>query len=173
MKVCKYISTVVLCVFLLGGLCAVAGIRINISESIPVGFYRALGKSVQRGDFVLFCPPPTPVFEMAKERGYLSSGLCPGGYGYMMKEVAGISGDIVSVDRHGVRVNARMLPKSEPLQADPAGRPMPSLYADSYMLAGAEVLLISNTCVLSFDGRYFGPINRKQIKTVILPVLIW
>ena len=173
MKVRKYIALVGLCVFLLGGLCAAAGIRINTSESIPLGIYRSSGKSIQKGDCVLFCPPSTPVFDMAKERGYITSGLCPGGYGYMMKKVAGISGDLVTVDSTGVRVNGQLLPNSTPLQADPSGRPMPLFHADSYILAGSEVLLMSNTCGLSFDGRYFGPINRVQIKTVILPVFTW
>ena len=91
----------------------------------------------------------------------------------MMKEVAGISGDLVTVNSTGVRVNGLMLPKTSPLQTDPSGRPMPLFHADSYILAGSEVLLMSNTCGLSFDGRYFGPINRVQIETVILPVFTW
>lgn len=91
----------------------------------------------------------------------------------MMKEVAGISGDLITVDSTGVRVNGQLLPESKPLQADPAGRLMPLFHACSYILAGSEVLLMSNTCGLSFDGRYFGPINRVQIKTVILPVFTW
>ncbi|MFH0784664.1 MAG: conjugative transfer signal peptidase TraF [Pseudomonadota bacterium] len=173
MKFFKYFSVVLICITLLGGICLVAGIRINTSESIPLGIYRSSEEPVGKGDYVLFCPPPDPVFDMAKERGYLASGLCPGGYGYMMKDVAGISGDVVAVKGDGVRVNGILLPESKPLQADPAGRLLPHFHADSYTLGRSEVLLMSNVCSLSFDGRYFGPIDRFQIKTVILPVFTW
>ena len=173
MKFLGYFSIVLICFTLFGGICLVAGIRINTSESIPIGIYRSSEGAVEKGDFVLFCPPPDSVFDMAKERGYLASGLCPGGYGYMMKDVVGISGDIIAVKDDGVRVNGIMLPESKPLQADPAGRPLPHFQADSYTLDRSEVLLMSEVCGLSFDGRYFGPINRLQIKTVILPVFTW
>jgi conjugative transfer signal peptidase TraF len=173
MKFLKYFSIVLICITMIGGICLVAGIRINTSESIPLGIYRSSEGSVKKGDFVLFCPPPSLVFDMAKDRGYLASGLCPGGYGYMMKDVVGTSGDIVAVNTDGVRVNGILLPESKPLQADPAGRPLPHFQTDPYTLGRSQVLLMSNFCRLSFDGRYFGPINRLQIKTVILPVLIW
>ncbi len=173
MKFLKYFSVVLICFALLGGICLVAGIRINTSESIPLGIYRSSEEPVEKGDYVLFCPPPDPVFDMAKDRGYLASGLCSGGYGYMMKDVAGISGDVVAIKGDGVRVNGILLSKSKPLQVDPAGRPLPHFQADSYTLGKSEVLLMSNVCSLSFDGRYFGPINRLQIKTVILPVFTW
>jgi type IV secretory pathway protease TraF len=32
---------------------------------------------------------------------------------------------------------------------------------------------MSDVSGTSFDGRYFGPINRSQIKTVIRPVITW
>ena len=173
MKFLRYVSIVLICLIAIGGICLVVGIKINTSESIPLGIYRSSEEPVEKGDFVLFCPPPDPVFKMAKDRGYLAGGLCSGGYGYMMKDVVGISGDIVAVDDDGVRVNGILLPESKPQKADPAGRLLPHFQADSYSLGRSEVLLMSDVCSLSFDGRYFGPINRLQIKTVILPVFTW
>lgn len=173
MSFLKYFSIALICLVAIGGICLVVGIKINTSKSIPLGIYRSSERPIEKGDFVLFCPPPNPDFDMAKNRGYLAGGLCPGGYGYMMKDVAGISGDIVAVDAEGVRVNGILLPESKPLQADPAGRQLPHFQADSYTLGKSEVLLMSDVCSLSFDGRYFGPINRLQIKTVILPVFTW
>jgi conjugative transfer signal peptidase TraF len=173
MNALKFLLISIFSIIVIGAVCFAAGIRINTSESIPVGIYRTCNSPIEKGCFVLFCPPPDPVFDMAKERGYLAGGLCPGDYGYMMKDVAGISDDIVAVDADGVRVNGIMLPESKPLQADPAGRPLPHFQADSYTLGRSEILLMSDVCSLSFDGRYFGPINRLQIKTVILPVFTW
>ena len=173
MKILQYFSIVVLSFIVIGAAFFTTGIRINTSGSIPVGIYRTTDGPVEKGDFVLFCPQPDPVFDMAKDRGYLAGGLCPGGYGYMMKDVAGTAGDIIAVDDAGVSVNGILLPRSTPLQADPAGRPLPRFRADSRRLGRSEVLLMSGICGLSFDGRYFGPINRLQIKTVILPVFTW
>jgi conjugative transfer signal peptidase TraF len=173
MKFLKYLSMVLFSIIVFGGICFIAGIRINTSESIPLGIYRTSDGPVDKGDFVLFCPPPEPVFNMAKDRGYIAAGLCPGGYGYMMKDVAGISGDIIAIDDDGVMVNGILLPRSKPLQADSAGRLLPCYRPDPQKLGGSEVLLMSDFCRLSFDGMYFGPINRKQIKAVIRPVFTW
>ncbi len=173
MKFLRYFSLVLICFIACSGICLVAGIRVNTSKSIPLGIYRSSEGPVEKGDYVVFCPPPNPVFDTAKDRGYLAGGLCPGGYGYMMKDVVGISGDIVAVDDDGVRVNGILLPESKPQKADPSGRPLPHFQADSYSLGRSEVLLMSDFCSLSFDGRYFGQINRLQIKTVILPVFTW
>jgi type IV secretory pathway protease TraF len=32
---------------------------------------------------------------------------------------------------------------------------------------------MSDVSGTSFDGRYFGPINRSQIQTVVSPVITW
>lgn len=173
MKLLKYCSICILSVIGIGALCCAAGIRINTSESIPLGIYRICNKPVEKGEFVLFCPPPGAVFDRAKERGYVAGGLCPGGYGYMMKNVVGTAGDIVTVHDDGVHVNGVLLPKSRPFKTDPAGRPLHPFQADSYTLGKSEVLLMSDVCSLSFDGRYFGPIDQSQIKSTIRPVFTW
>ena len=173
MKILQYLSVLLIFIIVAGDICYVTGFRINTSGSIPLGIYRTTDGSSEKGDFVLFCPPPVPVFEMAKDRGYLAGGFCPGGYGYMMKDVAGTAGDIIAVDDDGVLVNGRVLPMSKPLQADQDGRPLPRLRIDSLVLERSHVLLMSGFCRLSFDGRYFGPIDRIQIKAVIRPVFTW
>ena len=50
---------------------------------------------------------------------------------------------------------------------------MPRFQSDRYTLGNAEVLLMSDVSATSFDGRYFGPVNRSQIQTVIRPVFTW
>lgn len=150
-----------------------AGARINTTRSIPVGLYWTSSAPVEKGAYVLFCPPKLGVFDDAKERGYIGAGFCPGDYGYMMKRVLAAEDDVVSVADNGVRVNGELLPHSRPIQADKAGRPLPRFQADSYTLGNAELLLMSDVIDTSFDGRYFGFITRSQIKTVIRPVITW
>ena len=158
---------------LLGLGCYAAGARINTTKSIPVGLYWTSSAPVEKGAYVLFCPPQLGVFDDAKERGYIGAGFCQGGYGYMMKRVLAAKDDAVAVADDGVRVNGELLPLSAPIKADKAGRPLPRYQSNSYSLGNSEVLLMSDVSATSFDGRYFGPINRSQIKTVIRPVITW
>ena len=160
-------------VLALGVACYAAGARVNTTKSIPVGLYWASSAPVEKGAYVMFCPPQVGVFGDAKERGYIGGGFCPGGYGYLMKKVLAAKADAVTVADDGVRVNGALLPLSAPLKTDKAGRPMPRYETNSYELGNSEVLLMSDVSGTSFDGRYFGPVNVSQIKTVIVPVITW
>lgn len=160
-------------VLLLAACGYIAGARVNTTKSIPVGLYWTSSEPVEKGAYVLFCPPQLGVFDDAKERGYIGAGFCQGGYSYMMKRVLAAKGDMVTVADDGVRINGELLPLSAVLNTDKAGRLLPRYHADSYKLGSSEVLLMSDVSATSFDGRYFGPINRSQIKAVIRPVFTW
>jgi len=150
------------------------GARINTTRSIPVGLYwTSPSLAVEKGAYVLFCPPQLQVFNEARERGYIGAGFCAGGYGYLMKRVLAAKGDDVAVSADGVRVNGVLLPLSAPKAVDAGGRPLPRFHATRYILGAAELLLMSDMSGTSFDGRYFGPINRSQIVTVVSPVITW
>lgn len=150
-----------------------AGARVNTTQSIPVGLYWTSSAPLAKYAYVIFCPPPTDIFDIAKKRGYITSGFCPGSYGYLMKQVLAVGGATVTVTDTGVLVDGERLPHSAPLSVDPAGRPLPRHQADRYTLRISELLLMSNDSALSFDGRYFGPIDRSQVESVIHPVIIW
>ena len=157
---------------LLGAISFAVGARINTTKSIPVGLYWTSSAPVEKGVYVLFCPPQEGAFVDAKERGYIGAGFCPGEFGYMMKRVLAAKDDAVSIGEQGVRVNGELLPFSAPKMADQSGRPLPR-YQTDHRLDSSEVLLMSDVSSTSFDGRYFGPVKRSQIKTVIFPVLTW
>jgi conjugative transfer signal peptidase TraF len=157
----------------LGAVLCAAGARINTTKSIPVGLYWTTDAPVERGAYVMFCPPKIGVFDDAKERGYIGAGLCSGGYGYMMKRVLAANDDSISVSDYGVRVNGELLPLSVPRVTDTAGRPMPRYRTNRYTLGASELLMMSDVSATSFDGRYFGPINRAQVQTAIRPVITW
>lgn len=168
-----YMSIVGATILVLSAACFAAGARINTTKSIPVGLYWTSNARVEKGAYVLFCPPRNGVFDDAKARGYIGAGYCPGGYGYMMKRILAVKDDTVTVNEDGVRVNGEPVARSVPLQIDAAGRSLPRLQVDRYTLGDAEVLLMSDVSGTSFDGRYFGPINRSQVETVIRPVITW
>ena len=156
-----------------GALCGAMGLRINTSKSIPLGLYQTRDTPAVKGSYVLLCPPRSATMAEAKRRGYLAAGFCPGDYGYMMKMVFAVQGDAIAITEQGVSVNGAMVPLSAPLARDAAGRPLPRYQPARFTLGRAEVLLMSNVSGTSFDGRYFGPVDRAQIKTVIDPVLTW
>ncbi|MDD2162229.1 conjugative transfer signal peptidase TraF [Pseudomonas sp. MIL19] len=160
-------------VLLLGVGCYSVGARVNTTKSIPVGIYWMTGDPVEKGAYVVFCPPQVGVFDEAKERGYIGAGFCPGGYGFMMKRVLAAKDDQVAVTDEGVAVNGQLLPLSAPLATDKAGRELPRYQATHYTLGNSELLLMSDVSGTSFDGRYYGPISRNQIKGVIRPVVTW
>ena len=64
-----------------------AGLRLNTTRSIPSGLYLMSNDPIERGASVLWCPPERSEFDLAKERGYIGAGFCPGEYGNMMKKV--------------------------------------------------------------------------------------
>ena len=156
--------------------CQLLGWRINTSGSIPVGLYRvsrAPLSSIAQGAYVMFCPPPTPLFAMARARGYLGAGFCPGGHGYLMKRVAAAPKDCVRFGADGVRVNGQLLAFSAPLRTDAAGRALPRYQAWARVLPSTEVLLMSEASRTGFDARYFGPLPVRQIDHVIVPLMTW
>ena len=158
---------------LLGGLFWWVGGLINTTKSIPVGLYWKSDKPIEKGAYVLFCPPKTAVFDEAKARGYIGAGLCLGGYGYLMKKILAVKNDVVSVSDSGVRVNGDWLPLSIPRRVDRAGREMPRYHIQEYSLKDSELLLMSDVSSTSFDSRYYGFIQRSQIQSVIRPIITW
>lgn len=151
-----------------------AGARINTTKSIPIGLYWVTDAPATVGAYVMFCPPKLQVFDEALHREYITAGLCPqGGYSYMMKKIVAAANDRVQVSGDGVTVNGALLPLSAPRAVDKWQRPMPRYQAAEYVLGNLEVLLMSDVSATSFDGRYFGPLQRSQIVAVIRPVWLF
>ena len=163
---------VLLSVLMAWGLVYAAGIRVNTTPSIPLGLYQLTNEPLVKGAYVLLCPPPAPVFEMAKARGYVGAGFCPGGYGQLMKRLVAAKNDKVTISAEGVAVNGQLLPMSKPIKLDGGGRSLPH-YDKSWVLGSTEILVMSDSNSGSFDGRYFGSIQRAQIVGVIHPVFTW
>lgn len=153
--------------------CSGAGMRVNTSRSIAQGLYWTSADPVVKGAYVFLCPPESDVMAQAKRRGYLLDGRCPGQYGYLMKKVVATADDEIVISDQGVRVNGVLLPFSAPLAHDRSGRSLQRFAPSRFTIGIAELLLMSDVSATSFDGRYFGPIDRAQVKTVIVPVLTW
>lgn len=151
-----------------------AGLRLNLTRSLPPGLYRVVDRPVQRGAYVRFCPPRSGSIALAMERGYLHEGeACGNGYLPMLKRVAAVGGAWISAQDDGVRVDGRLLPLSAHRAVDAAGRPMPRPVPARLRLAPSQLWVMSDTHPLSFDSRYFGPIERAWVMEVLVPVATW
>ena len=167
----RALTGIALSLLIVSVVCFATGLRVNTTKSIPVGIYRLTDAPVGKGEYVIFCPPQTALFEEARERGYIGRGFCPGNYGYMMKRVLAVAADRVTSSEEGIAVNGELLPASTALKTDKAGRIMPRYPCSDYVLKESELLLMSDVSGTSFDGRYFGPVNLSQVKGVITPII--
>ena len=148
------------------------GFRINLTESIPVGLYRITGTEPLKNAYVIFCPDDRQSFKLAKNRGYIDHGLYCNGYGYLMKKVAAVSGDILSVTNEGVFVNQMLIPYSKPKLQDGMNRPLPQWQVINYQLKENEIMTMTSQSEWSFDGRYYGLVHTRQIKGMLTPIWV-
>jgi conjugative transfer signal peptidase TraF len=149
-----------------------AGGRVNVTKSIPRGLYWTISEPIEHGSYVTFCPPDNEIFKIARTRGYVRYGLCPGRYGYLMKTVAAMAGDTVTSSVEGVTVNGQKLNLSAPIVQDALGRALPTWNGQAQKLGSNELLLMSDTDATSFDSRYFGVIEKSAVQAVVQPIFI-
>lgn len=124
----------------------------NGSPSSRIGFYWIDDVPVGLGDFVLM-NAPEHARELIKVRHYLPPNVP------LIKRVVGVAGD--EVCRHGRNISVNGIGMGVAKSEDLFGRPLP-------VWRGCETLTDDQIFVLnfhpdSFDGRYFGPVNRSSI----------
>lgn len=146
------------------GACWLVGLRLNLTGSLPVGLYLMMRSAPGRGALVLVCLPVS-VAAFAKARGYVPrGGSCPGGLVPVGKRICAIPGDTVTVTPTGLLVNGRPVPDSRPLDTDHHGRPLPQLALGRYGVGTGELWVLSSYSPLSFDSRYFGPVETAAVQ---------
>ena len=148
----------------------IAGYRINLTPSMPLGIWKK-STIVHRGSYVAAClPPETGAAQLAIERGYLPAGQCPGGFAPLLKQIAAIPGDTVTLTDDEVWINGASLPDSQTLSYDSAGRPLVPYPRGTYRVPPGEYWLFATNLPQSFDSRYFGPVPESSILTSLVPV---
>lgn len=91
----------------------------------------------------------------------------------MLKRLVALSGDIVSITDAGVAVNGVLLPNTRPLARDNLGDALPVVRLSDYRLSEHEALFVSDHLPRSYDARYFGVQDMRQIVEVVVPVFLW
>ncbi len=154
------------------------GVRINRTHSLPKGLYWAVNREPRRDDLVAFWPADTPELREARRRGYIIPGVYNvgqdgQGYGLLLKKLAAVPGDIVSITGRGVIVNNVLMPNTIPLMCDNVGDPLPVVRCEDRRLLDGEALFISDHLPRAFGARYFGTQEMRQIIEVVEPVWVW
>ena len=143
------------------GLCAIFGIRFNLTESLPGLLYIITDDG--SSPLVDFCPEGT-FAQLSKERGYRRPGICPDGAAPILKPVVAKAGDIVEVSSNGITVNGSLLRNTAPRTTDSRGRPLTHWPFGRYDVPAGFVWVASEYNPLSFDSRYYGPIQISHIR---------
>lgn len=171
-KLSVFITIFLISLIAVGALFHAVGFRINLTESIPIGLYRITRATPIKNAFVIFCPDDRKSFKLARDRGYINNGLYCAGYGYLMKKVVAVSGDVLSVTNEGVFVNQILIPYSKPKLQDGMNRALPQWQVINYSLQEDEIMTMTSQSEWSFDGRYYGFVHTIQIKGVITPIWV-
>ncbi|MGX9182167.1 conjugative transfer signal peptidase TraF [Mesorhizobium sp. BHbdii] len=135
----------------------------------PLGLWRIepLERPAAAGDLVFICPPDTTAFRMARERGYLGRGLCPGGFSPLIKTVVATEGQRIAIGV-GVSIDGLPLPNSDVQPGDAAGSAL-TPFAGGQVPSG--FLFLHSDFAGSYDSRYFGPIPASGLLGRARPLL--
>jgi len=147
-----------------------AGLRINLAASMPAGLYRLApcgeraGVELRPGDLVAVDTRAAARLNSKVrffwERRYLT--FTGSAEDLLLKEVAGVGGEVVE-DRAGVlRVDGRELGSAASVRLTAVGREALPRVPFPYRLAPGEIWL-SSEHHRGIDSRYFGGISRSTI----------
>ena len=107
MKSLLLILSLVLVLILLSFIGGLAGYRINLTGSMPLGIWKK-STALQRGSSVAACiPPKSPAAQIAATRGYIPPGQCPGGLAPLLKPIAALPGETVRLNDEAVSINGQ------------------------------------------------------------------
>jgi conjugative transfer signal peptidase TraF len=147
----------------------IGGIRLNLTPSEPLGIWRIepLSRAPLVGDLVFICPPPTPQFQKAWQRGYLRRGLCAGGFAPLIKTVAALPCQSIAIG-DTVRIDGAILSASRVSKSDGQGR---QIVPFSGGIVPPGHLFLHSSFASSYDSRYFGPIPISGLLGLAKPIL--
>ena len=148
--------------------------RWNGSASVPIGLYRVRHGRPEPWKLVAFCLPKA-VALYAKARGYIGFGFsCPGWTQPLLKPVAAVAGDAVTIAPAGVTVRGVPLSNTKVFSADSQGRlHLVWISEGEHIVPPGFVFVLSALHERSWDSRYFGCIPTTAILSTMEPVWLW
>jgi conjugative transfer signal peptidase TraF len=147
------------------------GLQWNLSASMPLGLYLPTERSLLPGEIVAVCLPAA-LATLAKERGYLHHGSCPTGVQPVLKRIAAVAGDVVTVQPEGVMINDTRIPHSQVATQDSQGRTLPHAPWGTRTLQHQELWLMSTLHPHSLDSRTFGVVSIFDVIATATPLAV-
>jgi conjugative transfer signal peptidase TraF len=132
----------------------------NASASAPIGFYWRIAGAPSRGDLVL-ARAPFWARKVAAERHYLPLNVP------IVKRVAAVAGEVVCASGAAISIDGRVV--AHRLASDRMGRPLPQ-WEGCETLGAGEFFLLTADVPDSFDGRYFGVTEWRDIIGRLVPL---
>jgi conjugative transfer signal peptidase TraF len=133
----------------------------NASDSVPIGLYWVRKNQPEIGEIAVIAPPDW-VRQFASSRGYLPSNV------WLLKPVFASSNSVVCRFGSHVLIDGKHVARAKKL--DKQQRILP-VWKGCRTLKSEEIFVLA-TPKNSFDSRYFGPINRDQVKGTALSLFI-
>jgi conjugative transfer signal peptidase TraF len=146
------------------------GLRINTTASMPIGLYRVVQLRLKRGAWVVFCLPEEAA-HVGLERAYLHRGPCPGGSQELIKEIAALPGDRVTLSPSGLTVNGSAIPGAALHTVDRARRMLAHAPFGEKVVSPGELWVLGVDHRMSWDSRYFGPVPVDRVRAAAIPLL--
>lgn len=125
----------------------------NASPSLPKGLYLISPAGTLRHGNIVLARAPIEARRLAAARHYIPFDIP------LIKQVSGLPGERVCAVGSTITIGGRRVAKRR--QLDPSGRLLPE-FQGCRRLGKGQYLLLGDT-PLSFDGRYFGPSERRDI----------
>lgn len=109
-------------------------VKINLTNSMPLGVYVLDTSSIKPRRIVVACLP-IHIAHVGLQNGYLITGSCPSGSAPVLGYVAAIRGSLVRVTDSNINVDRHVLNNSSAHQKDRRGRRIARLPNGNYTLA--------------------------------------
>jgi conjugative transfer signal peptidase TraF len=148
------------------------GLRINLTESIPIGVYKLNTNSiVKKGDYVEFCLNKRES-EIAYMKSYIGTGSCWGKYEALAKRVIAEPKDDVTVTRDYIEINGNKYNQYKQKVYSQYGEKANLISYKNKILKG-YFMVGDSDIVNSWDSRYYGQIPSSNIRGVLTPIWTW
>ena len=144
----------------------------NITPSIPQGIYR-LSKNeneIKNDSIILFCLN-NKYAEIAKDRKYISAGKCRKGLSPIGKHVIASYPDKVKINNNGIYINGKLVKNTRPLPQDKEGRNL--IHTELCKTLKQDEFIVASSKEDSFDSRYYGIVERKDIEGKLKEILVF
>lgn len=132
----------------------------NFTESVPTGLYWISDAKPARDDIVALVPTGA-TRDMLAALGVLPAGKV------LLKRLSAVQDDVVCRSGASITINGAEAARARLTTGD--GHPLPA-WSGCHVL-GADEILVLAPHPLSFDGRYLGPIEARQIIGVATPLI--